>query len=140
MAGGPSRVYSRGNYAVLPSDDSDLENIFIPAEYDQVAVDDGDRVVQEATGEYSVFLFRDRHSSQEDIKRTWNGQSDRSAGDSIIYLQIFNRNTELWETIDSDNISPAGTDFNLEMNITTGLDDYYDGDFWVACRIYQEAI
>jgi len=39
-------IYSRGDYSTLPTDTTDLENLFTAGEYTQVATDDGDRVEQ----------------------------------------------------------------------------------------------
>lgn len=132
--------YTRGDVVALPVDDTDLETPFTSSDYDDVDADDATRVVQTATGEFSVFLFKDKHTQQEQINVTWNGQSDRSPSDSTIYLQIYNRNTPAWETLDSDNSVAADTDFNLSGVVSTSLGDYFDGSFEIACRVYQEAI
>ena len=125
--------------AALPADDADLENAFAPDDYDDVSIDDGVRVAQTATGEYSVFLFKDKHTEDDAINVTWNGQSDLAPSDSTIYLQIYNRDTTAWETLDSNNLADADTDFDLEGQIVADLADYFDANFWIACRVYQEA-
>lgn len=137
--GGDVKVYTRGDVAALPADDTDLENAFTDGEYTQVETDDADRVAQTATDEYSAFLFKDKHTSQEDIDVKWNGQSDLAPSDSTIYLQIYNRITPGWETLDSDALTGANADFDLEGQIVADLGDYFDANFWIACRIYQEA-
>jgi hypothetical protein len=58
---------------------------------------------------------------------------------STIYLQIFNRDTPTWETVDSDNSSAADTDFILTANIPD-LTNYKDANGVIVCRIYQLAI
>jgi phosphodiesterase/alkaline phosphatase D-like protein len=55
------------------------------------------------------------------------------------FLQIYNRNTTTWETIDSDNTSAIDTDFVLIAD-KTGLANYKDGNTVIACRIYQLSI
>ena len=125
--------------AALPADDTDLENAFTPDDYDDVAIDDGTRVAQTATDEYSAFLFKDKHTEDDAINVTWNGQSDLAPSASTIYLQIYNRDTTDWETLDSNNLADADTDFDLEGQVVANLADYFDDDFWIACRVYQEA-
>jgi len=55
-----------------------------------------------------------------------------------VYLQIYNHNTLSWDTIDSDNASPANADFDLEANVGD-LTNYKDGSNIVSCRVYQQA-
>jgi len=124
----------------MPADDTDMENEFISGEYTQVETDDADRVAQTATGEYAAFLFKNKHTGQATINVTWNGQSDLAPSESTIYLQIYNRITPGWETLDSDNATAADTDFDLEGQVTVDLANYFDVDNWIACRVYQEAI
>ncbi len=134
-------IYSRNDLQSLPSNnDNNLANIFTTQEYSDVESDDGNRVAQTSAGEYPVFLFKNKNTSQENISITWNGRSDTAPSDSTIYLQIFNRTGLTWETLDSDNITGANTDFTLTATKTTDLGDYFDANFWVSCRIYQQLI
>ena len=126
--------------AVLPADDTDLENAFTPDDYDDVAIDDGVRVAQTAIAEFAVFLFKDKHTEDDAINVKWNGQSDLAPSDSAIYLQIYNRDTTAWETLDSDDATAADTDFDLEGQVVANLADYFDANFWIACRVYQEDV
>ena len=117
-----------------------MENLFTVQEYQDVNIDDGTRVAQTATDEYSVFLFKDRHTNNTDmITVRWNGQSDLAPSSSTAYLQIFNRDSNLWETLDSDSTTGANTDFDLNGIQSVNLTNYYDASNWVAFRVYQEA-
>ena len=138
--GVPIKVYSRGDVAALPADDADLENAFTDQEYTDVATDDGTRVAQTATGEYAAFLFKDKHTQQDRIQLTWNGQSDRAPSLSPITLQIYNRTSGLWETVATNSIADANTDLTLEGWIIANLSDYFDANFQIAARVYQEAV
>lgn len=132
--------YSRGDNAALGADDTDLENLFTWTEYQNVATNDGTRVAQTATNEYAEFLFKNKNDNTTDsIQVTWDGQSDLAPSSSTVYLQIYNRTTEEWETKDSDNSSAVNTDFELTSTITANLNNYYDVSGWVACRVYQSA-
>ena len=133
--------YSRGDNAALGADDTNLENAFTWTEYQNVATNDGTRVAQTATNEYAEFLFKNKNDNTTDsIQVTWDGQSDLAPSSSTVYLQIYNRTTEEWETKDSDNSSAVNTDFELTSTITANLNNYYDVSGWVACRVYQEAV
>lgn len=133
------QAYTRGDVVTMPSDDSDLETEFSTSDYDDVDADDATRVSQEATGEFAAFLFKDKHTQQEQVSVTWNGQSSRAPSDSTVYLQIYNRNTPAWETLDSNSSAAANTDFDLSGIVSSDLGYYFDANFWIACRVYQEA-
>ena len=125
---------------MLPVDDTDLENTYGAHDYENIAVDDGVRVTQCATDEYTLHLFKDKHTNSIDgITVTWNGQSDLAPSSSTVYLQIYNKISGIWETLDSDNVTAADTDFNLTGARLTNLNNYYDASNWIACRVYQEA-
>ena len=115
-----------------------MENLFIYQEYEDVSTDDEIRVSQLAIVQYGVFLFKDKNINNTDtITVEWNGQTDKAPSSATVYLQVYNRTTQEWITIDSDNSSEVNTDFTLEGSITTDLEDYYDENYWVAWRIYQ---
>ena len=133
------KVYSRGELDSLVVDDSDLTNAFTNQEYTDVAMDDETRVAQTSSGKYAAFLFKDKQTQQESLLVTWQGQTDIIPSQSTVYLQVYNRTTGLWETLDSDSTTEADTDFELVGNINTNLDDYFDTSMWVSCRVYQEA-
>lgn len=124
----------------MPADDTNLENSFSEADYATVAADDGDRLSQTATGEHAIFQFKNKNTAQEAFKVTWNGQSDLAPSVSTVYLQIYNRTTTAWETLASNNSAAADTDFTMTGIKTASLDDYYDANEWVSCRVYQEAV
>ena len=126
---------------MLPADDTNLENLFTWSEYVNVSLDDGVRVAQTATDEYATFLFKDKSdNSTASFQMSCNLQSDLAPTTSTVYLQVYNRTLEEWETVDSDNTTAANTDFTLTGTRTIGLSDYYDANHWIACRVYQEAV
>lgn len=131
--------YSRGAVASLPLDDAILGNVFSSGEYTQVATDDADRVSQTAIGKYAVFLFIDERAQQESLQFEWNGQTSLAPSESTVYLQVYNRTSGLWETLDSDNTSSADLDFTLTGMITADLINYFDTSLQVSCRVYQYA-
>jgi len=97
-------------------------------------------VVQTASDEFAIFEWKDQNTNSTDkIEPSWNGQTDRAPSVSTVYLQIYNRNSTTWETLDSDNTTGINTDFDLTGTQSINLSDYYDGSNWVSCRVYQEA-
>ena len=131
-------VYSRNDETVLPSNDTNLSNEFTSQEYTDVASLDDIRVSQTSSG-YSVFLFKDKNNSQETVSVTCTGQSDYATSDSTVYLQIYNRNSTTWETLDTDNTTAVNTNFTLTGEQIINLSNYYDTNFWISCRVYQQA-
>jgi len=55
---------------------------------------------------------------------------------STVYLQIYNRNTTTWDTVDSNNTAPINTDFVL-TGFVADLTNYKDGSNVISCRVYQ---
>jgi hypothetical protein len=131
--------YTRGNYADLPSDDTDLETDYSAQDLLDVADKDDVRVAQTATQEYMVHQFKDFVGDNASCTLEWEGQSSLAPTSSTVYLQIYNRDTSEWNTIDSDNTSNADTDFTLTANIAD-LTDYKDASNVISCRIYQLAL
>ncbi len=132
--------YSREASASLPSNDANLSSLFTPTEYANVSTVNNIFATQTATDQYAIKLFKDKgNSSSDPIISTWIGKSSIAPSDSTIYLQIYNRNSTTWETVDSDSTTNAGTSFALSVTKTTGLSNYYDGNNWVSFRIYQLA-
>ena len=131
----PAITYSKGDYVALPSDDTDLETAYTETEVDDVATKNDVRVGQDASGEYSVHLYKDAGIGNQ-VNLEWEGQSTLAPSASEIFLQIYNRDSTTWETLTSDNSSPANTDFSLIASVNN-LVNYKDGDNLIACRIYQ---
>lgn len=135
-----TQVYSRGDEPSLPTNDNNLENLFTSQEYADVATSNDVRVAQTATDEYALFEFKDKNdNSTDEITPSWEGQSDLAPSSSTIFLQIFNRTSGAWETLDSESAEVANTDFTLSGTQSTNLSNYYDADNFVSCRVYQEA-
>lgn len=130
--------YTRGNYVVLPTDDADLETNFSSQDYIDVSTDDSVRVEQLGSSEYMVFQFRNFVSDSVSCQVHWNGQSDLPPNVSTVYLQIYNQNTNEWETVDSDSSSSVNTDFDLYADILD-LTNYRDALNVITCRVYQGA-
>jgi len=143
LVGPASKVYSRWDEKTLPTDDDDLETLFISTEYTKVSTSDNQYVDQEGNF-YWMFEFKDKNTNNTDkIKVNWEGQSDLAPSTSTVYLQIYNQTDGIWENIDSDNATAANTDFTLSGSQFAQVDKYYKkigNYYWVSCRVYQQAV
>lgn len=132
--------YTRGSESSLPAGDTDLETYFTAPDYVEVSSpDDNIRVSQNIDDTYGIFLFKVKSNNDDNpINVFWEGQSSIAPTSSPVYLQIYNRNSTSWETLDSNNTYPANTDFNLFGLKEDNLNYYYDSSNEVACRVYQQ--
>lgn len=56
---------------------------------------------------------------------------------SPVYLQIWNASVGSWETLVINNVDAQDTDVDLEYNLTSNVQNYYDSNYEVAVRVYQ---
>lgn len=131
-------MYTRGDYNVLPADDTNLEVLYSTQDYIDVDTDNGVYVNQSATGEKAIHQFKDYVGSVGSATFEWNGQTDLDCSVQPVTLQIYNHNTNLWETIDTDSTTGANTDFTLIANVPD-LTDYKDASNVTSCRVWQDA-
>ncbi len=87
---------------------------------------------------YTVFLFKNKHTEKNKISIQCRLRSNWAPLYSTVYLQIFNRIITTWENLDSNNIENADENFILSGTITTNLNNYFDANLWISCRIYQK--
>jgi len=128
--------YTRGDEVSLPADDDDLANEYTEQDYEDVAESDDVRVGQTGTG-FVIHQFKD-YVPKVGCNLHWEGQTNYDPASSTVYLQIFNRETEEWETIDSEGSIYVGanTDFVLTGDIVD-LTDYKDSNNVISCRVWQ---
>lgn len=135
----PTQRYSKGNDTPLPTAITDRETLFDATMYSNVATSDDTREDQAATGQASIFYFKDKNTvDTQAIRPTWEGQSTVAPSVYPVIMEIYNRTSETWEELDRNDTASADTDFTLEGDQSTNLEDYYDADFWVICRVYQD--
>lgn len=131
--------YTRGDNAALPANDNNLETNYSAQDVIDVSTKDDIRVSQTGTLEYMEHQFKNFVGSNTFCQVEWEGQTDLLPSSSTVNLQIYNRNTTTWDTIDSDNSSSINTDFILIAYIAD-LTNYKDASNVISCRIYQLAI
>jgi len=128
--------YTKGNYAVLPTDDSELETVYTDQEITDVATENSVWVAQTGLLEYTIHQYKNYVGSETNCVLTWKGRTNLAPSSSTVYLQIYNLDTLLWETVDSDNSSAVDTNFTLTA-VIADLTDYKDVTGSMICRIYQ---
>ena len=131
--------YTKGAYAVLPTDDADLETDYTGQDYTDVSTHNEVRVSQIADyTEYTIHQFKNYAGTNASATITAELQSNHPPSTSTVYLQIYDYDGAVWETIDSDSTHAADTGFELVayMNDLTN----YKEDGIMTCRIYQENV
>ena len=130
-------VFSRGSYESLPVDDSDLEIPYSPTEASNVSAEDSTYTSQGGGG-FVLHEYRVYHNlSTATITVKWVGKTTVPCSEESVYLQIYNYDTGVWLTLDSDSTSGAGTNFELTGTPSGNNGDYYDPDGFIAVRVYQ---
>ncbi len=130
--------YSRGDYAALPSDDTDLETAYSVGDYTDVDTKNDVRVAQTAGAyEYAIHQFKDFVGGNTSCDLEWEGRSNYAPSDSTVVLQIYNQNSTTWENVDTDSVTAADTDFILSGNIAD-LTNYKTAGNTISCRVYQQ--
>ena len=66
----------------------------------------------------------------------WEGYSSFAPSSSPVYLQVFNYNTNVWETIDSETEVGANINFELYYKINDPT-NYKDASNVISCRVWQ---
>lgn len=120
----------------MPANDNDLEVIYSAQDVIDVATKDDVRVAQTAMQQTAIHQFKDHVGTYTSCTLECELQSTLAPSASTIYLQIYNRDTTTWDTVDSDNSTGADTDFILIANVAD-LTNYKDGNNVISCRTYQ---
>jgi hypothetical protein len=131
--------YTRGDYATLPTNDNDLETNYSAQNITDVATNDNVRVGQTATQQYMIHQFKNFVSDNINWVLQWEGQSTLAPSSSSVFLQIYNRNGNVWENLDQNNTTGVNTDFSLTGSITSNASYYKSSTNVITCRVYQLA-
>jgi hypothetical protein len=140
IEGSVESVYTMENASDLESDDTVLSTNFTEQNYTDVATDDNNFVDLEGVNEYSKFLFKEYNdnASAEVFTVTWKGKSSKAPSGATVYLQVYNRNTSEWENLDTESSASANTEFQLSGSVSSDVANYYDANYLISCRVYQE--
>jgi hypothetical protein len=132
--------YTREDIGTLPTNDADLDTDYTEQDYIDVSTKNDVRVCQ--SGDSSSFIiheFKDFIGDQNTCNLECELRSTLAPSSSTVYLQVYNRNTTTWDTVDFDDSSAADTDFVLET-FMSDLTNYKDGNSVISSRIYQEVL
>lgn len=115
-----------------------METLYSAQEELDVASNDDAGVGQAGTSQYLVHQYKSfvGQRTYADIKVEL--QSTFAGTSSTIYLQIYNRTTSTWTTIDSNSFATASTDFEFNYSLPS-LTDYKDSRNVISVRVYQLA-
>ncbi len=123
--------------------------------YDNVYGHDGNRdQITSSANESPVYEFIDKHSSaSNNIYVQWTGRSNVAASSKNIKLEIYNWNTNSWETVTTESSCAANTDCVISGSKTSNLSYYYfpryiydstkagnntSVEYYTYWRVYQE--
>jgi len=113
---------------------------FSDFQYANSSIDDGDYFIQQGSSNI-IQQFKSTHTNNTDnITISWKGRTTIAPSASPVYLQIYNFNTLTWNIISSQTVKPSDTDFILTGTQTINLSNYYDSNFNVVARIYQQVV
>lgn len=141
LEGSVASIYTRESASDLETDDTNLTTSFTEQDYTDVATDDDSFLDLSGINVYFKYLFKVYNSNAvntDPFVITWKGKSTKAPSEATVYLQVYNRTITEWETIDTDGASNENTEFTLTGGETLSLSDYYDGDYIISCRVYQE--
>jgi hypothetical protein len=134
------KEYSRGDYASLPTNDTTLETSYSSQDLTDVSSKNDVRVGQTATGEYAIHQYKDFVSGEvSSVNIETELQSNLAPSSSAVYLQVYNRVSSEWETLDSNNSASANTDFTLSYALSS-LENFKDEHGVISCRVYQLSV
>jgi hypothetical protein len=131
--------YTRGDEPSLPSNDIDLETNYDSQDLVDIATRNNIQVGQTATLGYMIHQFKSFVGSNTNCTIEWEGQSTLAPSTSTVYLQIYNRNTNTWDTLASDSTTTRDINFELSADINN-LTNYKDSRNVISIRVYQYAV
>lgn len=132
-------VFSKGLSGSLPGNDANL-TIYTATEIDNVSSDNDvyAELVVSGSG-YSIHQYKKLHDNNTDkFDITVKLKSSTAPTSSPVYLQVYNRNSASWETLDTESAAAKNTEFTLTGQVNTNLSNYYDANKIISIRVYQE--
>jgi hypothetical protein len=131
--------FTRGDYAALPGDDTDLETAYTGQDETDVATENSVYVGQTMMGEYAIHQFKNFVGGNTTCSITCKGRSDLAPSSSTVTLEIYNRITTTWDELDTESGVGASEVFTLSANVPD-LTNYKDASNVISCRVWQLGI
>ena len=117
-----------------------METEYTAHEYLEVEQNDAQFVDQSATNQYAIHQFRKQNTNNIDpIEIIVDIRSSIGCSAQTVYLQVLNRNSGSWETLDSNSTALPNQEFTLTGEVISNVSYYYSPSYWVAFRVYQYA-
>jgi len=129
--------YTKGDYISIPTGITDLTNSYTTQEYTDVSSVNGVFVSQTTSSNYTIHQFKEYCGSSNMCNLTCVCQTNYLPSLSPVYLQIYNRNSSLWETVGTNNTANVDTNFTLSADVLN-LTNYKDNNTVIVCRVYQQ--
>ena len=140
LTGVLDNTFSREVKGSLPTTDLNLAPVYSAGEITDVSTDNDVYVDLEAIAAgYAIHQYKVLNTNNTDkINITFKGRSSIAPTASSVRLQVYNRNSAAWETLDTESAASANTKFTMTGSVTTNLSYYYDANFIVSIRVYQQ--
>lgn len=140
LTGVVTDIFTDETKASLPSNDANLVYVYNATDITNVDSDNDVFVDLNATSTgYAIHQFKKVNTNSTDkIDITIKVKSTVATSSKNVLLQIYNRNSSAWETIDTESIAGANTEFTLSASVTTNLAYYYDANNVISIRVYQQ--
>jgi hypothetical protein len=125
--------------AILPVTTTSLVGTETSVNYANEMVDDGDYFIQTGS-KYLIKEYKQTWTNNSDKPSfVWMGRTTYSTLLSPLLIQIYNVSTNTWETLATINNLPADIDSPyITVTQSTNVSNYYDSNFVVTFRTYQQ--
>lgn len=134
-----ANTYSREDTDVLRTDTADLSNVYTTQEYTNVDTSDDVDTKQGGTSRFQVHQYRVYNTNATDfIRITWEGSPivDATVSNPLV-IQMYNYNTQQWETRDSSNTAVTTSDTTFSVTIDMSGSDFYGPYNEVCTRVFR---
>ena len=133
-----SGMHSKGSYETLPSTNDHLEIEYGDDDDQAILADDGIRASIVGAGETLAHQFTfQNNTNRNGVKIKLNLRSTLATYTSPAILQIWNNQTNVWDTLMINNSTGANVDFDMINIIDSDYEKYYDESYKVIIRVYQ---
>lgn len=125
---------------ILDSDNTNLDYPFTAFQVSQVSGDDGDYFIEYGS-EYMMRQYKYKHINNTDgMTFIWRGRSTYDTRRSPMFIQVYNVNSNQWETLARETRIPPDTDFTAQVSQTTNMSNYYTATNVITFRSYQQVL
>lgn len=133
-------TFSREVKGSLPTNDLNLAPVYSAGDITDVSTDNDVYVDLEAIAAgYAIHQYKVLNTNNTDrMNITFKGRSSIAPSVSSVVLQVYNRNSSTWETVSTESAAGANTKFTMTGTVSVNMSNYYDANFIISIRIYQQ--